>query len=197
MSNDYVFTEDWFSSNIPYLWKVLSPLKGKVCKMLEIGSYEGRSTVWFLENILTHPHSTIVCIDPFTGSVEHTEEQIQDIQAHFAFNVYRSFAHKVTHYKTQSHVALKYHNLCNDSFDVVYVDGNHCAANVLEDAVLSFRMLKVGGIMVFDDLEWNMQTTDRKYYPAIGIQAFMHGYGHFFEIVHKGYQLILRKIADM
>lgn len=34
--------------------------------MLEIGSYEGRSAVWFLENILTHPTARIVCVDLFT-----------------------------------------------------------------------------------------------------------------------------------
>jgi hypothetical protein len=33
-------------------------------------------------------------------------------------------------------------------------DGSHRARDVLEDAVLSWPLLKVGGIMLFDDYLW-------------------------------------------
>jgi len=57
------FTEDWFTNNIPTWNKVLGNLRNKPVKFLEIGSFEGRSAVWALENILTHKQSELYCID--------------------------------------------------------------------------------------------------------------------------------------
>lgn len=41
-----------------------------------------------------------------------------------------------------------------NAFDFYYVDGSHVAPDVMADAVLGWRLLKPGGIMVFDDYEW-------------------------------------------
>lgn len=44
LMNDYSFTVDWFSQHVP-VWTALVDDLGPVTKVLEIGSYEGRSTV--------------------------------------------------------------------------------------------------------------------------------------------------------
>ena len=63
---EYNFTSDWFTPHIPIWEKVLSPLKGKPdIRYLEIGVFEGRSSLWIAENILTHPSSHLTVIDPF------------------------------------------------------------------------------------------------------------------------------------
>jgi len=41
-----------------------------------------------------------------------------------------------------------------DSCDLVYVDGSHLAADGLQDAVLNFRLLRSGGLVIFDDDLW-------------------------------------------
>ena len=41
-----------------------------------------------------------------------------------------------------------------ESFDIIYIDGSHAVNDVLEDAVLSFRLLKPEGILIFDDYRW-------------------------------------------
>ena len=64
-------------------------------------------------------------------------------------------------------------SLQDDFFDIIYIDGNHEPEYVLEDAVLSFPKLKVGGYMVFDDYVWSdvlTAGTDK------GIDAFFNGY---------------------
>lgn len=38
--------------------------------MLQIGSYEGGSTVWFAKNILLHADSVLFCIDSWEDSLE-------------------------------------------------------------------------------------------------------------------------------
>ena len=63
----YSFTSDYISKNLDNWTRLLEEYRGRPgIQMLEIGSYEGRSAVWFLENILTHPTAGIVCIDFFT-----------------------------------------------------------------------------------------------------------------------------------
>src|SRR4051812_13759617 len=59
------FTRDYFSDRIP-LWEAILLQQGyaeRECHLLEIGSFEGRSAVWMLENLVVHPLSTLTCID--------------------------------------------------------------------------------------------------------------------------------------
>jgi len=66
------FSVDWHSHNIPHWRRILERYRGQPkVRALEIGSFEGRSTIWLLENILTHETAHIDCIDTFKGSVEH------------------------------------------------------------------------------------------------------------------------------
>ena len=59
------YPEDYVSREVLHWERALAGFKGKRVRALEIGSFEGRSAVWFLENVLTHEESTIVCIDSF------------------------------------------------------------------------------------------------------------------------------------
>ena len=38
-----------------------------------------------------------------------------------------------------------------NNFDLIYIDASHYAPDVLSDAVLAFKLLKPGGILIFDD----------------------------------------------
>lgn len=40
-------------------------------------------------------------------------------------------------------------------FDLIYIDGSHMRLDVLTDAVMAWQLLRVHGILVFDDYEWN------------------------------------------
>lgn len=70
-------------------------------------------------------------------------------------------------------------------FDIIYIDGNHEPEYLLEDAVLSFRKLKVGGIMIFDDYGWGGPDLTKR-----GIDAFMNGY-------HKRIQVLGMKDSQV
>jgi predicted O-methyltransferase YrrM len=126
--------------------------------MLEIGSFEGRSTVWFLDNVLTHPSATIVCVDTFEFG-----------HARFDHNISVSgFAEKVRKLKGSSDLLIP--SLPLESFDIVYVDGDHHAPNVLMDGVLSWYRLKPGGVMIFDD-DWMDKLPDSR--PQMAIDLFL------------------------
>ena len=69
------FTSDWFSEHIPLWESQLFRLKGEAnLSFLEIGAFEGRATLWLLNNILTHSSSGITCIDPFEESYVYRKD---------------------------------------------------------------------------------------------------------------------------
>lgn len=75
-------------------------------------------------------------------------------------------------------------------FDIIYIDGNHEPEYVLEDAVLSFRKLKINGIMIFDDYGWGGPDLTQK-----GIDGFLNGYHKKIQILGlKNSQVFIQKI---
>ena len=67
----------------------------------------------------------------------------------------------------------------DEYFDFIYIDGSHQAPDVLFDALLGFELLRVGGIMVFDDYLWQEPLeggTDPIPCPKIFIDAFTNVY---------------------
>ncbi|MDH4230861.1 MAG: class I SAM-dependent methyltransferase [Nitrospirota bacterium] len=182
---EYVFTTDYVSSMTPVWRKYAEAFRGKEnVKLLEIGSYEGRSCIWFLENILTHPTSSITCVDIFPPEPELV----------FDHNIRISgLRDKVTKMKGTSESTLP--NLREKSFDIIYVDGCHIAANVLMDAVASWLLLKPGGIMIFDDYEWEPHKRT-EYRPKIAIDLFLKVFQNHIGVLHKGYQVIISKSME-
>ena len=84
---------------------------------------------------------------------------------------------------------------------MVYVDGGHGAPDVLADAVLAFRLLRVGGLMIFDDYLWGRdpeRPDDILRTPKPAIDAFLNVHWHAMRIVagKPVYQLYARKIAE-
>jgi precorrin-6B methylase 2 len=186
---DYEFTSDWFTSNIPIWEIVMKRYRGRPgVNYLEIGAYEGRSAIWVLENILTDPTSHVTAVDIFDG----------DYEARYRRNIKMTgAADRVTTIKGPSQVELR--KLPLESFDIVYIDGSHAMSDVLEDAVLCWRLLEPGGLLIFDDYHWigalaaghaGDAATDM---PKPAIDAFARCFAGKFETVHNGYQLVLRK----
>ncbi len=80
-----------------------------------------------------------------------------------------------------------------ESFDFIYVDGCHHAAAVLADAAMSWNLLKPGGIIAFDDYEWNWGTEPLAR-PKAGIDAFSSVFGPHLTLLRGGWRRIWQKI---
>lgn len=183
-SKNYDFTSDWFTRNIPVWDKALASFKGKPdIHYLEVGLFEGRATMWMIENILTHPTSRLTGIDLFAGDHENQHGSFKE--TYLANLKLSGAADRADTIQGYSQVELR--KLPLESFDIAYIDGSHLNADVLEDAILCWRLLKEDGILIFDDYGGGAAN------PKLGIDMFVRYYGDHFDVVHNSFQLILRK----
>ena len=177
------FSNIWFLDNEKIWNEVLEPLKGKPnLRYLEVGVFEGQSFLWMFNNILTDPGSAATAIDVFF---------FEGLEARFRENLERAgVTDRVRVIKGFSNEALR--PLKPDSFDVIYIDGSHTAANVIRDGMLAWDLLKEGGILIFDDYGLRPRFP-RSIRPGPMIDAMVTALYKEAELLHRGWQLILRK----
>jgi hypothetical protein len=189
---EYIFSNNWFrKSPVNNFNNYLQDFTNQSVKFLEIGCYEGAATVYSLKNFLIHGNSKIHVIDTFEGSMEHNKEESYNLFNRFDHNIkLTSSSHKVIVHKGYSHDILK---VLNTNFDFIYIDASHTSYDVLADAILAFPLLKINGIMIFDDYEWRTYQ-DESLNPKLGIDSFLKCYNNFIEILQINYQVIIKKI---
>lgn len=194
----YQFSQDWFSHNIPVWRQHLSRFVNLPnLRALEIGSWEGRSTCWLLDHVLTHESARITCVDTFAGGEEHkamNQDFLKSIEARFDFNIAKSgHPEKVRKMVGTSQEILR--SLSLNSFQLVYIDGSHIASDVLEDTLLTWALMQVGSLMIFDDYGYKFADGIQEIPPKVAIDAFLNVFGSKVRLLHQGYQIILEKLA--
>src|SRR5262249_23285982 len=136
-------------SNIPVWDKALARYKGKPgVNYLEVGIFEGQSLLWMIEHVLTHPTARATGIDPFADPF-YTRKSSTYKQTFYSNLKASGYEEKARIIEGYSQTELR--KLPLESFDIIYIDGSHDAADVLEDGMLSWRLLKDGGVLIFDD----------------------------------------------
>jgi len=84
-------------------------------------------------------------------------------------------------------------------FDLIYVDGSHQASDVLTDSIMAFQLLRVGGVMIFDDYLWCPQPAveqDTLNIPKAAIDSFINLFQRKLRVISglPIYQLYIEKI---
>ena len=209
--SDYHFTTAWFDSVARTTWDQIIP-QIRPTKILEIGSYEGASTCYLIDTLASESDIEIHCVDTWAGGIEHqyggaAPSDMASVEARFIHNVRTAIG------KARRKVELTVHKGFSDDclarlvaagrkgfFDFVYVDGSHQSPDVLCDAILGFKLLRVGGFMAFDDYLWSESMVDKKdpiRCPKLAIDSFTNVFCQKTEIIRAPlYQLYLRKLAD-
>lgn len=152
---------------------------------IEIGSLYGACSVWLLDKFTNRPMDTLHCID--INQTKYLKTNLEPYK------------------NAQFHLGASGDVLCElwckykaPVADLIYIDGSHLPKHILEDAVIGWKLLKVGGVMVFDDYGWGAagESDDR---PRTGIDAFRFGFQKHYELLDafnqaNSYQLYLQKI---
>lgn len=203
-----VFTADWFDLLAKPVWDRF--IRGlPAARVLEVGSYEGASACYLITQLGAMESLELHCVDPWDGTAEVNGATVDmhAIEARFRRNtglVLAKSPHPVTLnvHKGYSDVVLA--RLLADMgkayFDLVYIDGSHQAHDVLADAVLGFKLLRAGGIMVFDDYLWrgaDGTISNPALCPKLAIDAFINcNFNKVRIICAPLYQIYLQKISD-
>lgn len=180
----YVFTTQWFKRSDIKMNLNNFIDKNKELHILEIGSYEGRSSCFFSDNYLSNCDSTLSCIDPFDTS-DKTTNVTNEIKNRFLENINKSVNNK----------KCELHEMTSDNFfktntktyDLIYIDGSHIPDDVQKDMINSFKVLKKDGIMWMDDYKLNKKITNI-------MNDFIENNKSELEVVFKNYQLAIKKI---
>jgi len=172
-------------------------------KILEVGTFEGFTANWFLENIISKDfkNRTLMIIDP-------------DPAPNFMENMKKWYNGSYPMFKLiEAYSYEVFPNLLSSTFkvDFAYIDGDHNACGVLEDAIMIWRLLVPGGILLFDD--YLMKVEDPWFYishkefsehknlqwmhPKHAIDAFLNIYKGQYEIFVDNYQIGIRKICQI
>lgn len=187
---------DWFTNNIPtwlMAFKKQSYNKKTLLNCMEIGSWQGLSAVFLLSYF---DNANLTCVDTWEGADEHKNEHatnheiLSKAEKVFDANL-AEYEDRLTKYKGTSY---RYFNDCFEieKFDLIYIDGSHHSDDVVVDAIKSFEMLKLGGLMIFDDYLWKYydSTIDN---PIGAINAFIRLKRNQLEVICFDYQLVVRK----
>jgi predicted O-methyltransferase YrrM len=208
---NFKFTNTWFDGAAKdQLEKLISQIKPK--KILEIGSYEGASACYLIQKLAQENPIEIHCIDAWNVNMgENTDYKyygsnvdMNSVESRFRQNT------KLAIEKVSKKVDLFIHKGFSDDqlvkllssgkknyFDFIYVDGSHLGPDVLCDAVLGFRLLKVNGVMAFDDYLWPAANKSLTRIPKLAIDSFINLYSEKINIFNAPlYQIYIKKISD-
>ena len=201
----------WFDVN-PSWDLFLKNFKPK--KILEIGCFSGQTTCNLIEKLAPEGNFEIYCVDPWEDYDEPNGSDMKSIENQFDKNTIAS-AKKVrdlgvdlTVIKFKAHSWAALPDLLaqgkRNYFDFVYIDGSHKAADVLFDAVFSFELTKLGGVIIFDDYIWSevfiaddgLPWNNLSRSPKIAIDGFTSAYFDKLKLINSTTsQLCAQKVA--
>ena len=162
--------------------------RNKKFNYLEIGCYEGLSSYYVLSefnfinayflDIWDLPNSNSVTLSNNFNSIEKAfDENLSE------FNY--------TKIKDDSVVSMRKLFRKNINFDFIYIDGSHNGEDILSDAIESFKILKKGGLIFFDDF---LQHDNNRFIQSYtGIEKFLDLYANKIKIIFFQNNLVIKK----
>jgi predicted O-methyltransferase YrrM len=205
LEDTYEFSNDWFGYTAG-VWDKILP-KFDPFKILEVGSYEGRSACYMLEKLTQKHGIELYCVDTWQGGDEHDKSSMHEVEKRFDRNI-KIAINKAEHQSSVIKLrglsqAILPHLMADGNtgtFDFIYIDGSHQAPDVLADSVMAFYLLKVGGLLIFDDYLWYMEKPgeqDMLNMPKPAIDAFLNIFQRKLQILMKMplYQIYAQKMA--
>lgn len=199
-ANMYNWTNDLPDDSINAFLSVINYINTKNVNqrkhILEIGTFAGTSAIKLVELI---KNADITVIDMWedyneVGGTIGTVDKMKDnhIERIFYQNLEASgLKHLFTIKKGNSFDVLLSLIKDNVFFDVIYVDGSHTLLDSYVDIMLSFELLRKGGVLIIDDVPFN--SGDILNSPLEGVRSFVQRNEKRITILHSGFRLFLEK----
>ena len=179
----------------PFLERNLKHLSGiEDLSFLQLGAFTGTSTQWLVENILFGYGSTLTDVDCW--------EDIPDVwYKDLSFSRVEQEYNAISEKYIKDGKVVKVKNTTDKFFeslpehleyDFIYIDADHRADSVTKDYLNSFKHLKSGGILAFDDYEWNLHL-EPEMIPRFAIDKILIDYADQIEEIDRGWQIWIVK----
>lgn len=180
---------NWFEGGAEIIFKrhLTQYSGGAGLKYLQLGAYTGDCSRWLLENVLTDPSSTLYDVDTWEGSpTEVVHNNFNWTSVEQTYNESLSSFPNVKPYKmtTDEFFSLNHGVM----FDFIYIDADHIAKAVYDDAVNALKVLKPGGILAFDDVLWEHESRNPLLSPKLGILRFANHFSSSLLLLDIGMQ---------
>ena len=182
------FYNDWFISKSNIFIKNFEKEnneKGKIRNILEIGSFEGRSAIFFLNYF---NNSQLTCVDTWEGSHEHNDISMNKVEENFDNNLKKYF-NRFSKHKANSNLFFK---TCNKKFNLIFIDGNHHYKQVMADAENSLKYIEKGGYILFDDFTFKFSGYKKSENAINAINDFLHNNKERIEVVYVYHQVLIK-----
>ena len=199
----YKFTEEWFDPQIPNWDAVFKHLKqeGAVFNdVLEIGCFEGRATIWLCDNVLEQGCNYDI-VDTFGGTLEEAGMvNASKVLSEDKDAVLNTFKHNISFHsgKVNFDISRGYSQQIlpqlvskKKQYDFIYIDASHRADDTFVDAYYANKILKPGGLLIFDDFAWkDPKRSHPVESPELGIRQFFTMYSEeTYKMLFAGYQI--------
>ena len=184
VANNYFFTHDTFSYRIAVWEKHLQSLiTASGVNALEVGSYQGMSSCWMLDKMLTQEKDRLTCID-------------SKFELSFKQNLTKSASEsKVTCLEGDIHQLLS--DCTANSFDLINLqDRKKLSQHTEKNAMLAWKLIKSGGLLIFNSYGWR-NPGNAQQNPQVGIDRFLASVKDQWQQVCRSpqtFQLFIRKL---
>ena len=175
----FKLNRNYFKHNPPIWFEVFkkNDLLNKDINILEIGSFEGMSVLFFDKYLKV---KNLYSVD---------------------FKKNDNFLYNIRDLKNINFFNMKsddfFNKNLNINFDIIYVDGSHYSDDVFNDLINSDKLMKKNGILLIDDLllDVGIRKNGYKFYEEVmgGVFLFLKKKKNY-KFLYTGHQLILKKI---
>lgn len=158
---------------IATVWYLTREKKHDNLQILEVGSWVGASALSFAQGLISYNDAkgTLTCVDawkPFFDRTKETADYVREMEMALGTDTaYQLFSHNIStvpdtitcqHLRGQSDDILPL--LRENTFDIIFIDGDHAYTPVLRDIRNALALVKEGGIICGDDLNLQLHEVD-------------------------------------
>ena len=182
------FSQKWFLNNFEIFTFFLPKDKSLKFDYLEVGCYEGLSSFYVL--------SEYKSVNAFFLDIWDMPNPNSKTLSHNFGLIEKAFDQNLSGFdfkkmKNDSVISMRKLLKENVHFDFIYIDGSHNGEDILSDAIEAFKILKVNGLMFFDDF---LQHDDNRILQSyLGIDKFLSLYSDYLKIEYFQNNLVVRK----
>lgn len=135
---------------------------------------------------MTLKNSELVTVDIKPDITKHSLSNINQMKDHYSNSNFNFI-------KADFKTFLAEEISLDRKYDIIYQDGGKLSLTTMYQLICCYYLLNSGGILIIDDYEWNNKSQNNNDGPKEAVDTFIKFVKDDIIVLHKGYQVILKK----